>query len=93
MPRIFDRLISTTRCAALAAALPLTFAATQAAVAGEAIKIGTLMTTGGGALYIAQEKGYFAAEGLTAELVPFDAGQPVAVEGVTQELVSRPSAS
>src|SRR5665213_904890 len=45
----------------------------------EAIKIGTLLTAGGGPLYVAKDRGYFSAEGLDAELVPFDAGQPVAV--------------
>src|SRR5580704_19016472 len=46
------------------------------------VKIGTLMTTGDTAEYIAIEKGYFAAEGIEAELVRFDAGQPVAVATV-----------
>ena len=56
------------------------------ASAAEKIKIGTLMTTGTGPLFIAQEKGYFAAEGLEAELVPFDAGQPVAVAAVSGDI-------
>jgi NitT/TauT family transport system substrate-binding protein len=52
------------------------------AVALDHVKIGTLITTGGTPLYIAVEKGYFAAEGIEPELVPFDAGQPVAVATV-----------
>lgn len=52
------------------------------AVALDHVKIGTLITTGGTPLYIAVEKGYFAAEGIAPELVPFDAGQPVAVATV-----------
>jgi NitT/TauT family transport system substrate-binding protein len=54
--------------------------------AAEKIKIGTLMTTGTGPIFIAQEKGYFTAEGLEAETVPFDAGQPVAVAAVAGDI-------
>jgi NitT/TauT family transport system substrate-binding protein len=49
--------------------------ATQA----EAIKIGILKTTSSGPIFIASAKGYFAAEGLEAELVTFESAQPVAV--------------
>ena len=52
------------------------------ALARDHVKIGTLLTTGGAPQYIAIEKGYFAAEDIDAELVPFDAGQPVAVATV-----------
>lgn len=45
----------------------------------ETIKIGSLKSTNVGAVYVAVDKGYFAAEGLQVELVPFDAAQPVAV--------------
>jgi NitT/TauT family transport system substrate-binding protein len=55
-------------------------------LAAENIKIGTLTTTGSGPLYIALEKGYFRAEGLEAQLVPFDAGQPVAVATVSGDI-------
>jgi NitT/TauT family transport system substrate-binding protein len=47
------------------------------------VKIGTLLTTGGVPLYLAVQNGYFAAEGIDAEIVPFDAGQPVAVAAVS----------
>ncbi|HUB94295.1 MAG TPA: ABC transporter substrate-binding protein [Stellaceae bacterium] len=43
------------------------------------IKIGTVKVPASGAIYIAQEKGYFAAEGVPADLVFFDSGQPIAV--------------
>ena len=46
------------------------------------VKIGTLFTSGGAPLYIAVQNGYFQAEGIDATLVPFDAGQPVAVATV-----------
>ena len=45
----------------------------------EAIKVGILKVGASGPLYIAQERGYFAAENLQVELVSFGAGQAVAV--------------
>jgi NitT/TauT family transport system substrate-binding protein len=46
----------------------------------EAIKIGSLKTLSSGAtVFVAQEKGYFKAEGLDAEIVFFESAQPVAV--------------
>jgi NitT/TauT family transport system substrate-binding protein len=46
----------------------------------EAIKIGSLKTLSSGAtVFIAQEKGYFKAEGLDAEILFFESAQPVAV--------------
>ena len=47
--------------------------------AAEAIKIGTLRQAYYGPVFIAQERGYFAAEGLASEIVYFDAGPPIAV--------------
>jgi len=43
------------------------------------IKIGVLKVTGAAPVFIAQEKGYFAKEGVPAEIVYFDASQPIAV--------------
>ena len=43
--------------------------------AAEAVKIGIVKTTASGPLFIAEEKGYFAAENLAVEIVPFDAAQ------------------
>jgi NitT/TauT family transport system substrate-binding protein len=45
----------------------------------EHIKIGILKTTASGPIFIASTKGYFAAEGLDAELVFFESAQPIAV--------------
>src|SRR5579863_4189724 len=50
--------------------------------AAENIKIGAVRAASNSPLYIAQERGYFAAEGVPAELVFFDAAQPVAVATV-----------
>lgn len=66
--------------------LAAVFGGTPPGLAAETIKIGTLTTTGSGPLYIALDKGYFAAEGLDATLVPFDAGQPVAVATVSGDI-------
>jgi len=40
----------------------------------ETIKLGLVKVANSGATYIAKEKGYFAAEGIDAELVFFDGG-------------------
>jgi NitT/TauT family transport system substrate-binding protein len=46
----------------------------------ETIKIGVFRgTSASGAIYVAMDKGYFAAEGLEPEVVVFDAGEAVAV--------------
>ena len=49
----------------------------------ETIKVGLLKTVGAGPIFIAQEKGYFAAENLTVEDVVFDSAEPVAVATVS----------
>jgi NitT/TauT family transport system substrate-binding protein len=50
--------------------------------AAKNIKVGAVKATSGGPLYIAQERGYFAAEGVPVELVFFDSAQPIAVATV-----------
>jgi NitT/TauT family transport system substrate-binding protein len=54
-------------------------AAASSGADADPIKIGTVKVPASGAIFIAQEKGYFAAEGVPAQLVFFDAGQPIAV--------------
>jgi NitT/TauT family transport system substrate-binding protein len=49
------------------------------AAQAEQIKIGVLKTTASGPIFIANAKGYFAAEGLEAEVVFFASAQPIAV--------------
>jgi len=83
-------------CAAgrLLAAAALSLLAIAAARA-ETIKIGTIRVAGAGALYIAHERGYFAAEGLEDDFVYFDAAQPIAVANVSGDVdfgVTPPSA-
>jgi NitT/TauT family transport system substrate-binding protein len=62
------------------------FASAGSSPAAEKIKIGTLMTTGTGPIFIARDKGYFAAEGFDLDIIPFDAGQPVAVAAVSGDI-------
>ena len=47
--------------------------------AADDIKIGILKVSGSGLVFIAQEKGYFKAEGLNAQLVFFESAQPISV--------------
>ena len=49
----------------------------------ETIKVGLLKTVGAGPIFIAQEKGYFAAEGLEIQDVVFDSAEPIAVATVS----------
>jgi NitT/TauT family transport system substrate-binding protein len=53
------------------------------AAAAEKIRIGVLTGAGAGPVSIANDKGYFTAEGIDAELVGFDTAQPIAVAAVS----------
>src|SRR6185437_6608198 len=57
--------------------------ALAAGARAETIKVGLLKTVGAGPIFIAQEKGYLAAEGLTVEDVVFDSAEPIAVAVVS----------
>jgi len=56
------------------------------AAAAETLRIGVLKLASSGAVFIAAERGYFASEGLDAQLVFFDAAQPVAVAAVAGDI-------
>jgi NitT/TauT family transport system substrate-binding protein len=56
------------------------------AVAADTIKVGVLHLASSGPIFIAKEKGYFAAEGLDAELSYFQAAQPIAVAVVSRDI-------
>ena len=71
-------MIRFAKCAAAA----LLMLGAQAAMA-EPIKIGVVGVNAFAPIYVAQERGYFAAEGVPAELVYFDAAAPVAVATVS----------
>jgi NitT/TauT family transport system substrate-binding protein len=71
------------RAQAVAALLALAACGFSTAPASaEAIKVGTTKLSSTAPLYIALDKGYFAAEKLDVEIVIFDAAQPVSM-GVT----------
>ena len=77
------RKLQRIRAHAGAAFLALAVCGLGAAPArAEAIKVGTTKLSSTAPLFIAIDKGYFAAEGLAAEVVIFDAAQPVSM-GVT----------
>lgn len=67
--------ISMTRRIWFALLLALLAPPTQA----EEIKLGIIKSIAGGPIYLARERGYFAAENLSAEIVFFDSSQPIAV--------------
>lgn len=56
------------------------------AAAAEQVKIGILNTTSSAPLFIALDRGYFAAEGLEPKLIPFDSAQPVALAAVSGDV-------
>ena len=52
----------------------------------EHVKIGVVHSIGGAPLYVTQDMGYFKDEGLDAELVSFDAAQPIAVAAASGDV-------
>lgn len=68
---------SAPAVAVMALLIASVFTATPARA--EHFKIGTLRLGQAGPVFIAQDKGYFASEGLDTEIVLFDAAQPIAV--------------
>jgi NitT/TauT family transport system substrate-binding protein len=59
---------------------------TAGAHAAEKLRIGVLRLASSGPVFVAEDKGYFAAEGLEVELKFFDAAQPVAVATVSGDI-------
>ena len=76
------------RCGYLRAAFMLVAAAilSQHGAAAEAIKIASTRIASGGPIYIAIDKGYFAAENLQPNLVFFPASLPIAVAVVSGDI-------
>jgi ABC-type nitrate/sulfonate/bicarbonate transport system substrate-binding protein len=52
----------------------------------EEVRIGTIKVAGAGAMFLAEARGYFAAEGLTPRFVFFEAAQPIAVANVSGDI-------
>ncbi len=84
-PRIITTQWGRAAAFGAVAALVLCAGAPVPAVA-EPIKIALLKQGGSGPLFVAAEKGYFAAEGVPAELVYFTSGQAVAVAVVSGDI-------
>lgn len=70
------------RLAAIVVALTLA----APAVSAERLRVGVLKLASSGPVFIAAERGYFAAEGLDVELHFFDAAQPIAVATVSGDV-------
>ncbi len=56
------------------------------AAAADPVKIGVVRSTTSAPVYVAIDKGFFAAEGIDAQLVFFDAAQPISVGVVSGDL-------
>jgi NitT/TauT family transport system substrate-binding protein len=80
MKRTIPRLAAP--CLAIVATL--TFAAR--ADATDHVKIGVVKVAANGPNFIAKDKGYFAAEGIDAEILPFDSAEPIAVAIVSGDI-------
>jgi len=72
-------LTNVARCLLWVAAL----AVAPASAGAEQIKVGVSKTFTAAPVFIAQERGYFAAEGVPADLVYFDSAEPIAVAVVS----------
>lgn len=73
------------RAASILSAL-LWLAATVMPARAENIKIGVVQTLAVGPAFVADERGYFTAEGFTATLVFFDAAQPIAIAAASGDI-------
>jgi NitT/TauT family transport system substrate-binding protein len=52
----------------------------------ETVKLGLLKTAGNGGIFVAEERGYFAAENLTVDLTFFDGAMAIAVADVSGDI-------
>jgi NitT/TauT family transport system substrate-binding protein len=60
--------------------------AAGSAQAADHVKIGVVKVAANGPNFIAMDKGYFAAEGIDAEILPFDSAEPIAVAIVSGDI-------
>ena len=67
-------------------ALPGLAASPARADGGQRVRIGVLRLSSSGAVFIAKSRGYFADAGLDAELVFFDAAQPIALAAASGDI-------
>lgn len=76
--------LSLAAAASIAAATALLSSAP--ALAADLIKIGVVRSLGGAPVFVAEEKGLFAAAGLDAKIVLFDSAQPIAVAATSGDI-------
>jgi NitT/TauT family transport system substrate-binding protein len=69
-------------CLAILAAL----ASAARAEAADHVKVGVVKVAANGPNFIAKDRGYFAAEGIDAEILPFDSAEPIAVAIVSGDI-------
>ena len=78
--------MKSTLSSALALAAGILLAGIAPGQAAEHVKIGVVRSMGGAPLYVAQDMGFYKDEGLDAELIWFDAAQPVAVAAASGDI-------
>ena len=70
----------------LASALAASFAPTLARAEARKLRVGVLRLSSSGAVFLAQDMGYFKEAGLEVELVFFGAAQPIAVAAASGDI-------
>jgi NitT/TauT family transport system substrate-binding protein len=78
--------MKSTLASALAFAAGILLAGIAPGQAAEHVKIGVVHSMGGAPLYVAQDMGFYKDEGLDAEIIWFDAAQPVAVAAASGDI-------
>ena len=66
--------------------LSLTIATSARAAAPVPIKVGVVQTLAVGPIFVADERGYFRDEGLDAQIMFFDAAQPIAIAAASGDI-------
>jgi NitT/TauT family transport system substrate-binding protein len=74
------------RVCAILLAVVTALLATPLSLRAETVKVGIVKSTMVGDLRIAAERGYFAAEGLSVDVVDFESAQPVAVAAASGDI-------
>jgi NitT/TauT family transport system substrate-binding protein len=74
------------RLAVACLAILATLALTAGANAADHVKIGVVRVAANGPNFIAKDKGYFAAEGIDAEIIAFDSAEPVTLAIVSGDI-------
>ncbi len=67
-------------------ALIATLSIATRAQAADHVKVGVVKVAANGPNFIAKDRGYFAAEGIDAEILPFDSAEPITVAIVSGDI-------